>query len=51
MVKWLIWNFVAVVLAVGSVFLAYNQIQGWGWFLLSSLLTVVVPSSSKKETE
>lgn len=51
MVKWLVWNLVAVILAVGSIFLAYSGVQGWGWFLLSSLLTLVVPSSSKKETE
>lgn len=51
MVKWLVWNFVAVILAIGSIILAYSGIQGWGWFLLSSLLTVVIPTSSKKETE
>jgi len=44
---WLVLNMMPITLAIGSVILAYNQIQGWGWFLLCSLLTAVYPTSKK----
>jgi hypothetical protein len=42
----------SVILAGGSVYLALNQIDGWGWFLFGALITFEVPSKSEdKEDE
>lgn len=34
--KWLI---VSIILALGAVLLAYNKIDGWGWFLFGCIIT------------
>lgn len=33
---------VSAILSISAVILAYNKIEGWGWFLFAALL--VVPS-------
>lgn len=36
----------SVILAIGAIILAYNQIDGWGWFLFGSVITFVYPSKN-----
>lgn len=47
MAKWLVFNLVAIVLAIGGVILAFNKIDGWGWFIFCALVALVYPSSEE----
>lgn len=49
--KWLVLNLVSLALAIGSIILCFNGIQGWGWFLACSLLASVYPSSKKEDDD
>ena len=45
---------VSIIFALGSFILAYNKIDGWGWFLFGSIITfnhVDPPSNNKKYDE
>ena len=39
---------VSIILGIAAFILAINNIHGWGWFLLGSLLTFVYPKSKKE---
>lgn len=47
MKTWYLSLTVSVLLAIGSIYLASNDKEGWGWFLFGSLCTFVYPSKNK----
>lgn len=40
-----------IVMGVGSVILIYNQIKGWGWFLVISFLSFGLTIENEKSEE
>lgn len=48
MKQWLYLNLTAVVFAIGSIILAYHNVDGWGWLVLASLLALY-PYRVKKD--
>ena len=43
---WFLSLIVSVLLTIGSIYLAVNKIDGWGWFLFGAIITFVYPSKS-----
>lgn len=41
----------SLVMAIGSVILAYNKVDCWGWFLLAAVAVFVYPSEKNDDTK
>ena len=50
-IGWLILNLVSIIFAVGSLILAFHNIDGWGWFLIGSLATYCYPAATRNSNK
>ena len=44
-----VFTILSIILGLTAGILAYNQIDGWGWFLFGAIVTFVYPSKNDEE--
>ena len=49
MILTLIANATSIASTIGSIYLAYHNIKGWGWFLFVAVITNTVPRLNNLE--